>query len=88
MEKNVVILIEVGYGLDRTDLENLGGVYESVEFLLDAISNTGRTMYLENKIQIWELTDFMDAWNDTDDYATILDISSSFIGFAKVKHIK
>lgn len=84
--KNVIILLKAGTGLDRTDLEKIQGqTFNAQEDLLDAIHSTGREMFLNNEIQVWTETDFMDAWNNTDDDSTELDIKISFIGFSKIK---
>lgn len=83
--KNVIILLQAGNGLDRTDLERLDSTFDTQEELLDAIHPTAREMFLNNQIQVWTETDFMDAWNNTDDDSTELEIGNTFIGFAKIK---
>lgn len=86
--KNVVILIKAGNGLDRTDLEKLFGCsFDTEQELLDAIDVDGRKLFLDGKIQVWKEEDFMDAWNNTDDDATELEIQETFLGFAKIKHL-
>ena len=84
--KKVIILIAAGSGLDRTDLERIeGSTFDTQEDLLDAIDSDGRQMFLDNKIQVWTETDFMDAWNNTDDDSNELKVHSTFIGFANIK---
>lgn len=84
--KTVVILVYAG--LDRTHLEKVEDTeFDTVEDLLDALSGFGRGLYCDNSIQVWELSDFMDEWNNTDDDYQGLDVKVSFFGYAKVKHI-
>ena len=83
--KNVIILLQAGSGLDRTDLERLDSTFDTQEELLDAIDPSGREMFLNNEIEIWEETEFMEAWNNTDDDSNELRVKNNFIGFAKIK---
>lgn len=86
--KTVIILLKAGTGLDRRELERIEGeTFDTQQELLDAIHPTGRDMFLNNEIQVWTQTDFMDAWNNTDDDSTELEIGKSFIGFAKIKFV-
>ena len=83
--KTVIVTIKAGQDLDRTDLEKIENEsFSNVQSLLDELSEIGRSLYLEGVIKVWELSDFMDAWNDTDDHKTLLNVKNCFIGYAKV----
>lgn len=85
--ETVIVLIQAGSGLDRTHLEKIEGEsFESTESLLDSIHPEAQNMFFNNQIQIWKMTDFMDAWNDTDDDRAVLEIGDSFIGYVKLKY--
>jgi hypothetical protein len=86
--KKVIILLQAGKGLDRRDLEKIeGSTFDTQEELLDAIHPTGREMFLNNEIQVWTETDFMDAWNNTDDDSTEIEIMDTFLGYANIKFV-
>ena len=62
--KTIVIVLAVGIGYDRTDLEKIeGNTFESLDAIrdefLDATPEAGQ-------IGLYELSEFMDACNDMD----------------------
>ena len=63
----IIVLVKVGYQLDRNDLEYLVGT----EFKnINALRNHLFKLYpkLQNSsVLTFQLTDFMDCWNDQDD---------------------
>lgn len=86
-KETVIILIQAGCGLGRTHLEKIEGEsFEDVKSLLDRIDPKAESLFFDNQIQIWKMTDFMDAWNNTDDDQTMLEIGDSFIGHVKLKY--
>jgi hypothetical protein len=85
--ETMIITVLAGEVIGRFELGVIENeVFESKQSLLNRLGSEAKELYKEGVLQIWKMTDFMEAWNSTDDDGEYLEIDSTFLGYVKIKN--
>jgi hypothetical protein len=75
MKETIIVLLEVNKFSGREDLERIEAMnFRSIQDIRDTI----------NGVDCFRLTDFMDAFNDSDSDNSFIDISKNWIGYVNL----
>lgn len=75
MKETIIVLLKVTKFSGREDLERIEAMdFRSIQDIRDTI----------NGVDCFRLTDFMDAFNDSDSDNSLIDISKNWIGYVNL----
>lgn len=85
--ETMIITVKAGEVIGRYELGVIENeVFESKQSLLDRLGSEAKELYKVNILQVWKMTDFMEAWNSTDDDGEYLEIDNTFLGYVRIKN--